>query len=76
MGLTRTYTVVLESEVEGGFSVVVPALPEIHTQGETAEEATINAREAILLALEVRRDLGETVSDYSCHASNPDCRVI
>ncbi len=61
MGLARTYTVVLEPEAEGGFSVIVPALPEIHTQGETIDEATANAREAIALALEVRRDLGEEI---------------
>lgn len=28
-----SYAVILEPEAEGGFSVVVPALPEAHTQG-------------------------------------------
>jgi antitoxin HicB len=61
MGIARTYTIVLEPEAEGGFSVIVPALPEVHTQGENAEDAMTNAREAIALALEVRLDLGEEI---------------
>lgn len=43
--IVRDYTVVLTPEVEvGGFSVTVPALAEIATQGETVEEALANAR--------------------------------
>jgi antitoxin HicB len=61
MGIARTYTIVLEPEAEGGYSVIVPALPEVHTQGENADDAMVNAREAIALALEVRRDLGEEI---------------
>jgi antitoxin HicB len=61
MAFARTYTIVLEPEDEGGFSVIVPALPEVHTQGETLDDALSNAREAIALAVEVRVDLGEVV---------------
>jgi len=32
MDLTRTFTIVLEPEQEGGFTVRVPALPEIVTE--------------------------------------------
>ncbi len=48
------YTAVLEfSQEDGSHLVQVPAFPEAHTFGETVEEATANAREAIELAIEM-----------------------
>ena len=42
------YTILLDPEPEeGGYSVTVPALPGCVTQGETIEEATEHAKEAI-----------------------------
>jgi len=41
------FDVVIVAEPEGGYSVVVPELPSVATQGETIEEARANAREAI-----------------------------
>ena len=41
------YTVILEPESEGGFSVYVPSLPGCASQGETLEDALANIREAI-----------------------------
>lgn len=55
------YAVVLEPEVSGGFSVTVPAFPEIHTQGETIEDALCMARDAIELSISVRRDEGDAL---------------
>ncbi len=52
------YTVILEPQSEGGFSVLVPAIPEVVTEGETEEEALRMAEEAIRLALDYRRDNG------------------
>src|SRR4051812_5295030 len=46
------YTVLLEPDEAGGFTVTVPALPGIVTQGETVEEALDMARDAIGLYLE------------------------
>ena len=44
----RRYTVLLYPEPEeGGYSVLVPALPGCVTQGETVEVGLANAREAI-----------------------------
>ena len=54
MAMTRNYTVILEPDIDGGFVVHVPALPEVCTQGETEGEALANAREAIELAIEER----------------------
>jgi antitoxin HicB len=52
----REYDVVLIPEAEGGFSVFVPDLPSVATQGETVEEALDMARDAIEGYLEVMRD--------------------
>jgi len=48
----RSYVVDLVPSDEGGYTVVVPALPGCISYGETTAEATRNAREAIELHLE------------------------
>jgi len=53
------YTVVLDPQEEGGFTVRCIEIPETISQGETREEALANIKEAIKLVLEVQRD--ETV---------------
>ena len=65
------FTVILEPEEVGGYSVHCPALPGCASQGETLEEALANIREAILGVLTARRTRGmapavetpETVAD-------------
>jgi antitoxin HicB len=52
----REFDVVILSEPEGGYSVFVPELPSVATQGETIEEARINAQEAIEAYLEVMQE--------------------
>jgi antitoxin HicB len=61
MGREYHYSVTLRPEPEGGFTVRVPALPEIVTYGESEEEALESAREAIELVLESRAERGETI---------------
>jgi predicted RNase H-like HicB family nuclease len=56
-----SYTITLRPEPEGGFTVLVPALPEIVTYGRDEEEALRMALEAIELALEVRREDGDEI---------------
>mgnify|MGYP001592303214 FL=1 len=46
------FTVVLEPQEEGGFTVYAPSLPGCISQGETREEALKNIKEAIELYLE------------------------
>ena len=53
-----SYSVVLEPQEGGGFTVLVPALPEVVTEGDTEEEALANAGEAIRAILAYRRDHG------------------
>jgi len=48
----RSYLIDLVPEEEGDYIVFVPALPGCISYGETAAEATRNAREAIELHLE------------------------
>jgi antitoxin HicB len=49
--LTRKFAVVLEPEVEGGFTVRVPAFPEIVTYGANEAEALVMAEDAIRLVV-------------------------
>ena len=49
---TYTYTVQLEPAPEGGYTVRVPALPAVVTEGDTYEEALDMARDAIRLYVE------------------------
>jgi antitoxin HicB len=62
MSTQHSYSVVLEPQEGGGFTVLVPALPEVVTEGDNEEEALANAEEAIRAILEYRRDNGRTSS--------------
>ena len=53
------FTIVLQPEVDGGYSVVCPAIPGCVSQGDTLDEALANIREAIVLCLEVRNEQGQ-----------------
>lgn len=57
----KGYEVELVAEPEGGFTVLVPALPGCVTVGETEEEALAMVAEAIELWLEVDREKGGTI---------------
>ena len=49
----RRYTILIDpDEEDGGFTVTVPALPGVVTQGETVDECIERAREAIALHIE------------------------
>jgi antitoxin HicB len=52
------FTVVLEPQPEGGFTVHVPALPEVVTEGDTEAEALAMAEEAIRMVLSYRLEHG------------------
>jgi antitoxin HicB len=57
----HSFSVVLEPQDGGGFTVRVPALPEVVTEGDTETEALANAEEAIRAILGYRRDHGLTI---------------
>jgi antitoxin HicB len=56
-------TVILESQPEGGFTVTVPALPEVATGGDTETAALAMAEDAIRIVLEYRRDHGIAIPE-------------
>ncbi len=58
MATSHSFSVILEPQEGGGFTVLVPALPEVVTEGDTEREALANAEEAIRAVLEYRREQG------------------
>ena len=61
--MDKTYTITLCPEPEGGFTVRVPALPEVVTYGEDEAEALAMAKDAIELVLASRMERGEEIPD-------------
>jgi antitoxin HicB len=49
---------VLEPQPEGGYTVTSPLLPELVTEGDSADEALENVRDALAAVIELYRDLG------------------
>lgn len=58
MAASYSYSVILEPQEGGGFTVLVPALPEVVTEGDTEQEALANVEEAIRAILEYRQEQG------------------
>jgi antitoxin HicB len=58
MTANYSYSVILEPQEGGGFTVLVPALPEVVTEGDNEQEALANAEEAIRAIIEYRREQG------------------
>jgi antitoxin HicB len=67
-----SFSVVLEPQEDGGFSVLVPALPEVVTEGDDGQEALANAREAIQAILAYRRENGIPIPEDA----NPQIHLI
>jgi predicted RNase H-like HicB family nuclease len=59
----RSYTVLLQPEPEGGYTVTCPALPGLVTYGETLEEARAMAADAIRGYIECLREDGEPIPE-------------
>lgn len=64
----RTYTVILEREPDGGFSVWVPDLPGCASQGDSYDEAIGNIREAIGLYIDSLKADGQPVPEPRAQA--------
>ena len=65
------YTVYFEPLPDGGYNVVVPAMPEICTFGRTLEEARDMAKDAILCVIESAQQNGEPIPTDPTSASEP-----
>jgi antitoxin HicB len=48
---------VLTPQPDGGFTVTSPLLPELVTEGDTADEALANVRDALAAVIEIYQDL-------------------
>lgn len=57
------YTIILQKEDEGGYTVIVPALPGCVTYGKDIEEAKKMAIEAIELYLESLEEHNEAIPE-------------
>jgi predicted RNase H-like HicB family nuclease len=64
---TRTYSLLIEPDEDGGYLAYFPALTGCHTWGETYEDAVKNAEEVLLGYLEALRKNGEAIpfEEYS-----------
>ena len=58
-----TFNAVYEDAGDGWVYAHVPELPEVHTQGESLQDAREMVRDAITLVLEERRGRGEAIPD-------------
>jgi predicted RNase H-like HicB family nuclease len=54
----RDVEFVFEPQAEGGYHAYAPELPGLHTEGDSLEEATANAEEALALYVEGLREEG------------------
>jgi antitoxin HicB len=67
-----SFSVILEPQESGGYTVLVPALPEVVTEGDSEEEALANAEEAIRAILTYRKEHGMVVPSDA----NPEIRRV
>ena len=57
----REVEFVFAPQEEGGYHVYAPDLPGLHTQGDTLEKASENAKEALELYVEGLREDGQSI---------------
>ena len=50
---------VLAPQPEGGFTVTSPLLPELLTEGDSADEALANVKDALAAVIEIYDELGK-----------------
>ena len=70
----RAFTIILEREEDGGYSVVCPALPGCVSEGDDRREALENIREAaelVLEALEEEAGVEDGLGPRSFHTAPP-----
>ena len=70
------FTVILEPEAEGGYSVHCPALPGCSSQGDTLEEALDNIEEAMLGVLKVIQQAGVPVRKETAELVSEEIRQV
>lgn len=72
----REYTIILHPDLEeGGYTVTVPALPGIVTEGDTLEEAIAMAKDAIAGHLGALKASGRPIPEERAHPQALTIRV-
>lgn len=61
MDQPREIELVFAPQDEGGYHVYAPDLPGLHTEGDTLDEATTNAQEALALYVGGMREDGRSL---------------
>lgn len=56
--MPKTFKVILEPQPEGGYTVFVPELPDVISEGETKEEAVSNIKDAIEGYVQTMKEMG------------------
>lgn len=56
--MSRKFKIILEPQLEGGFTVFVPELPDVVSEGDTKEEAIANVKDAIEGYLLTMKEMG------------------
>lgn len=58
-----SYNAIFDPSEEGGFTVTVPKLPGLTTEGDNYEEALANAKDAIIGYLQILSESGEDIPE-------------
>ncbi len=61
MEVPKDVEFVFEPDPAGGYHAYAPELPGLHTEGDTLDEATANAEEALVLYVEGLREEGRSL---------------
>jgi len=73
------YTIIIEPEEEGGYSVSVPALPGCFSHGATIEQARQNIKEAIechLESLKIRKKpIPKETTPFEVHVERVSVKI-
>lgn len=69
------YTIVLEPAEEGGFTVTVPALPAVVTEGDSYDDAIRMAKDAIALYLRSLAEAGRPIPEEPAPTGRTVLRV-
>jgi antitoxin HicB len=66
----------LESQLQGGFTVTSPLLPELLTEGDTIEEALANVKDAFVAVLEIYAEEERSLAGGLMQEVEPDRPIL
>jgi antitoxin HicB len=64
MSATYKLPLIFEEQPEGGYTVTCPLLPELITEGDTVQEAIVNAGDALTAVIELYEDMGRPLPAF------------